>query len=265
MTIAVTFSLSPLLPENICSKSINMLSSSPLNLLFLKLLMAVLPIYIINFHPFYDPLVIQPSNITAPYLTIITKHHRDPVHFTASLPFSLKSVYDNLENSEITIFSTTSSSSQFTTDHDTPLPIAAYAHHPSNHHSHNSSRPPRSHNNKNDNNNTSQHPSSQQTISLGIHRTRDGRRFITNNNHQQLSSKPICDLCFNKHVNPWHSTTDCPLRYIMDKDVQSALCSITYFMALSRKILLINKIFLAHSSSRHWSLRHRFGCLYNTS
>ncbi len=50
------------------------------------------------------------QSITAPYWAMITKHRRDPDHFTISIPFSLKSIYDDLENSEITILSTTTSS-----------------------------------------------------------------------------------------------------------------------------------------------------------
>ncbi len=49
------------------------------------------------------------------------------------------------------------------------------------------------------------------TTSIGIHRTQDGRRFITNGTSTSSSSRVACDLCFNKHVNPWHSTTDCLL------------------------------------------------------
>jgi hypothetical protein len=99
------------------------------------------------------------------------------------------------------------------------LPFAAYAHQPSNHRSTHSSRPLGS-----PSNNNKPHQFSNNNVSFGIHRTRDDRCFITNTNPQKHHPiKPLCDLCFNKHVNPWHSTADCPLRHpthIINKDIR---------------------------------------------
>jgi hypothetical protein len=59
---------------------------------------------------------------------------------------------------------------------------------------------------------------------FGIHRTRDGRKFITTTNSTTTNQSRIaCTLCYNKHVNPWHPTENCPYKHpthIIDKEIR---------------------------------------------
>jgi hypothetical protein len=69
-------------------------------------------------------------------------------------------------------------------------------------------------------NQTSTKPSNLATI--GIHCTRDGRKFISHNDKILSSKQPSCQLCFNKHASPWHAKNDCPYKHpthIVSKDI----------------------------------------------
>jgi hypothetical protein len=66
-------------------------------------------------------------------------------------------------------------------------------------------------------------PSSVSTTTIGIHCTRDGRKFISQSNMISSACRPTCLLCYNKHVNPWHPTEHCPYKHpthILPKDVR---------------------------------------------
>ena len=70
-------------------------------------------------------------------------------------------------------------------------------------------------------NQTSTKPSNLATI--GIHCTRDGRKFISHNDKILSSKQPSCQLCFNKHASPWHAKNDCPYKHpthIVSKDIR---------------------------------------------
>jgi hypothetical protein len=172
------------------------------------------------------------QGVTNTYRTTITKHRRDPKHFIAPIPFTLKQVYDDLDNSEIGVLSIPSLSTSFTDNNDIPSPYATYSgtrpHHRSS--SSGSSTNPSRH--------KQHHGSTHPTTSIGIHRTRDGRRFITNGTPSSQSSRIACDLCFNKHVNPWHSTDDCPLQhptFILDKDIRERVMQYTALHGIEKK------------------------------
>jgi hypothetical protein len=139
-----------------------------------------------------------------PYWKEITKHRRNPKHITTLLPWKFKDVYDDLISSDVLHLPTTSGTSFDTSI----LPIAAKGFSPV----HLSS------NNKN-----STLPSSKSTTTIGIHRTRDGRKFISHQNKILSPKQPACQLCFNKHANPWHPTNECPYKHpthIIPKDIR---------------------------------------------
>ncbi len=71
---------------------------------------------------------------------------------------------------------------------------------------------------------------------VGIHHTKGGRRFLTvkqtnktrpSSGNQTIGAlsqqKTPCNLCLNKHPNPWHSENNCPYKHpthIILKDVR---------------------------------------------
>jgi hypothetical protein len=57
---------------------------------------------------------------------------------------------------------------------------------------------------------TNGHPYPTKNKTFIIHRTFDGRRFLS---EQSSSTRPHCTLCHNKHPNPWHDTSNCPLKH----------------------------------------------------
>ncbi len=61
---------------------------------------------------------------------------------------------------------------------------------------------------------------------IGIHRTKNGRKYISHNNTVLSPKAPLCQLCFNKLVNPWHPTDNCPYKHptqIIPKDVRERI------------------------------------------
>jgi hypothetical protein len=54
---------------------------------------------------------------------------------------------------------------------------------------------------------------SSSTTTIGIHRTKDGCKFISHNNILTAAHHPYCLLCNNKHANPWHPTENCPYKH----------------------------------------------------
>jgi hypothetical protein len=132
------------------------------------------------------------------YWSSISKHCQDPKHITTALPWQFKDVYDDLIASDITTLSLPTE--QTTID---PSAFAVRS-------------------------NISRHTqpsntSTSSTTTIGLHRTRDGRKFITHNNNVASAHHPTCLLCHYKHVNPWHETNNCPLKHpthILPKDVR---------------------------------------------
>jgi len=64
------------------------------------------------------------------------------------------------------------------------------------------------------------------STTIGIHRTRDGRRFVCHNNNILSSKQSSCQLYFNIHVNPWHDTDNFPYKYltqILPRDVRECV------------------------------------------
>jgi hypothetical protein len=159
------------------------------------------------------------QGLTLPYWKSITSHRRNPNHLTAPLPWSFKEVYNTLETSDITILPNNLSSSS---SYDSPglvSPIAALVTSTSHPSSHNNNNPTPYNSNNNNPNNNRPKPGH-----FGIHQTRDGRKFITTSNSPVPGSSRIaCTLCYNKHVNPWHKTEDCPYKHpthIIDKETR---------------------------------------------
>jgi hypothetical protein len=174
-----------------------------------------------------DPTIL---GITSTYWIKITQFRRLPSHFTAvKLPWELHDLFSDLEASEISIlsfprttFGTGESSNFAIEDYSNnnnigsalPTPFAAYG----------GSHPRNSYNNNNSNayrgshNNNTYKPADSVTKDVSIHQTRDGRRYISDG-----SSKVACNLCFNKHPNPWHTADNCPFKHpthIIEKTVR---------------------------------------------
>jgi hypothetical protein len=174
-----------------------------------------------------DPTIL---GITSTYWIKITQFRRLPSHFTAvKLPWELHDLFSDLEASEISILSFprttygTGESSNFAIEDYSnnnnigsalPTPFAAYG----------GSHPRNSYNNNNSNayrgshNNNTYKPADSVTKDVSIHQTRDGRRYISDG-----SSKVACNLCFNKHPNPWHTADNCPFKHpthIIEKTVR---------------------------------------------
>jgi hypothetical protein len=135
------------------------------------------------------------------YWHSISKHRRDPKHITIELPWHFKNVYDDLVASGITTLSLP------TENEPTLIAPSAFAvksaiHTQSVH--------------------SPKHiPSS--TTTIGLYKTKDGRKFISHNNNITPARRPSCLLCNNKHTNPWHDTSNCPLKHpthILPKDVR---------------------------------------------
>jgi hypothetical protein len=201
-----------------------------------------------------DPTIL---GITNTYWSQITIFRRNPSHFTAvKLPWELHDLFSELEASDISILSlpgmsdTNGRSSNFAIEDYSnnnitppiPAPFAAYSGAPSRMFvDNNNSTPaiPDSYNNNNiqsmlvpiaayggshprynnntNNNNNSKHAGSHHK-EVSVHHTRDGRRYISDN-----SSKIACNLCFNKHPNPWHTANNCPFKHpthIIEKAVR---------------------------------------------
>jgi hypothetical protein len=140
------------------------------------------------------------TGLLTTYWKEITKHRRDPNHLTKPLPWSFKDVYDDLVSSDVQLL-------QYSVDttSTTPLPFAARGviHHSS----------PKQ---------TNTTPSPRSTT-ISIHRTRDGRKFLSHNNVLAAARRPTCLLCSNKHANPWHPTENCPYKHpthILPKDIR---------------------------------------------
>jgi hypothetical protein len=143
------------------------------------------------------------TNLVSPYWKSITKHRRDPNHLTERLPWHFREVYDDLISSNIIYLP----KGNLHPLDESPLPNAARA----------LSQP----RNTNMSNKISTKPSNFTTI--GIHRTRDGRKFISHHNKILSSKQPSCQLCFNQHASPWHATDDCPYKHpthIVSKDIR---------------------------------------------
>jgi hypothetical protein len=140
-----------------------------------------------------------------PYWKIITKHRRDPSHLTAPLPWVFKDVYDDLIFSDILYLPNTTSNNH----NATVLPFAA-----------------RGLSNISPTALTGTPMSSisnTKSTTIGIHRTKDGRHFISHNNKLLPQKQPKCQLCSNMHANPWHATEDCPYKHpthILSKDTR---------------------------------------------
>jgi hypothetical protein len=136
------------------------------------------------------------------YWCKISKHRRDPKHITIDLPWKFKDVYEDLISSGISTLSVP-------IDHTTVTPTAFAAR--------SSSQPFATLKTK------SVPKSDPATMTIGIHRTKDGRKFVSHNNALSTVRHPTCSLCNNKHVNPWHDTDNCPLKhpmYILPKDTR---------------------------------------------
>ncbi len=140
-------------------------------------------------------------NLVNPYWKTITKHRRDPAHLTASLPWKFKEVYDSLISSNISKLPTVSNNLP-TEDRSTLLAargISTIQH------------------------TTKSHASLPKSTTIGIHRTKDGRKFVSHNNRLINQKTPLCQLCFNKHANPWHPTENCPYKHptqIIPRDIR---------------------------------------------
>jgi hypothetical protein len=142
-----------------------------------------------------------------PYWKTITKHRRDPTHITTSLPWTFQEVYDDLISYDITSLTLTNVTAS--TSIQEPIAARGLSHLPSSIKSTSSSQ--------------SASTRSNQTATIGIHRTKDGRKFISHNTHSLGPKAPLCQLCFNKHVNPWHPTENCPYKHptqILPRDVR---------------------------------------------
>jgi len=147
------------------------------------------------------------TGLVNPYWKTITKHRRDPTHIMASLPWTFQEIYDDLISSDITSLTLTNVTSS--TSIQEPFAARGLSHPPSSIKSTSSSQ--------------SASTRSNQATTIGIHRTKDGRKFISQNNHLLGPKAPLCQLCFNKHVNPWHPTENCPYKHptqILPRDVR---------------------------------------------
>jgi len=146
------------------------------------------------------------TNLVNPYWKLITKHRRDPQHLTTSLPWTFKEVYDDLISSDISTFPTLSNKAP------TGTPETLFA-----------ARGFSNVTNMSALNNSSSVPSTQRSTTIEVHRTKDGRKFVSHNNKLLSKKSPLCQLCFNKHVNPWHPTENCPYKHptqILPRDVR---------------------------------------------
>jgi hypothetical protein len=162
----------------------------------------------------YCPTII---GILNPYWTTITKHRRNPNHITLPLPWSFKDIYDNPVASDVTLLTLSSSNTSSFVD-----PVAARGlvsqYHPTTKQHNATTTKPTSTNFRQ----TSNHPS---TNTYALHRTKDGRQFLSLPNQSSIlpqRSSP-CKLCHNKPVNPWHATESCPYKHpthIIAKDVR---------------------------------------------
>jgi hypothetical protein len=149
------------------------------------------------------------TNLMNPYWKLIKKHRRDPKHLTTSLPWTFKEVYDDLISSDISTLPTLSNTAPTGTP-ETLFAARGFS---------NIANMSKS------NNSSSSVPSTQRSTTIEIHRTKDGRKFISHNNKllSQKSPLSLCQLCFNKHVNPWHPTENCPYKHptqILPRDVR---------------------------------------------
>jgi len=158
---------------------------------------------------------VHPVNILTPtttsllttYWKDITKHQRDPKHLTLPLPWKFKDVYDDLISSGVQLLR---SPTEITTT--TPMPFAA--------------RDVIQASSTNTTNISTIPLSSNRSTSIGIHHTRDGRKFLSHNNALTSARRLTCFLCTNKHVNPWHPTENCPYKHptqILPKDVHERI------------------------------------------
>jgi hypothetical protein len=182
--------------------------------------------------------------IIQPYWSKITIFHRNPHHFTLpKLPWELPDIFAELEASEISFLTCDrppTTSTYFVDDINTsnttsPEPIASFGTSPlyidtapnnNNLDTITSSIAARgliNNNNKHPPRHSSQHHHRSSTSghkTLATHHTSDGRHFIA---EQSSSSRPSCSLCHNKHANPWHDTSTCPLKHpthIIDKTIR---------------------------------------------
>jgi len=145
--------------------------------------------------------------LVTPYWKQITQHRRNPKHLLIPLPWSFKDVYDDLICSDISYLNVPTDDLILSG----PTPIAARGFSQATSHSTNSTR------------HLSTSRSSPLSTTIGIHKTKDGRKFISHNNTVLHPKKPLCQLCFNKHVNPWHPTENCPYKHptqIIPRDVR---------------------------------------------
>ena len=150
--------------------------------------------------------------ILNPYWTLITKHHRNPHHITLPLPWTFKNIYDDLIASDITILSTPSSSTSSLVD---PVAARGSAYHPTNIQNNNATT-----------RSASTKPTKPSTQSYALHRTKDGRQFLSHNLSIMSQCPSPCKLCHNKPVNPWHTTDNCPYKHpthIIAKDVRERI------------------------------------------
>jgi hypothetical protein len=166
------------------------------------------------------------QGLTLPYWKAITTHRCNPNHLKAPLPWSFKEVYNELDNSNITNLPGQPNSSLTYSPNSLLSPIAAFGS-SSRGTLHTNNNLITSNNKYTNNNNFSSSntkPLSDNRTIIGIHQTRDGRKFISTSNttpSPMSSSKISCTLCYNKHVNPWHQTENCPFKHpthILDKD-----------------------------------------------
>jgi len=129
------------------------------------------------------------------YWKDITKHRRNPKHLLLPLPWTFKDIYDDLISCDITTL-------QSSTDTSTiPMPFAARTH----------ASP------------SKQVLTTPKHTTIGIHHTKDGRKFVSHNNLLSPAKKPSCLLCNNIHANPWHPTENCPYKHptqILPKDIR---------------------------------------------
>jgi hypothetical protein len=113
-----------------------------------------------------------------PYWKTITKHCRDPSHLTAPLPWKFKDVYDDLICSDILYLPNNTTSNQ----DSTVLPYAACG---LSNVSHAMTK-----------GTTLSSTPNTKTATIGIHRTKDGRCFVSHNNKFLTAKQPFLSTLF---------------------------------------------------------------------
>jgi hypothetical protein len=118
------------------------------------------------------------TGLTMTYWRSISKHHRNPKHISTTLPWTFKDVYDDLISSDVSYLSLPIDPSSIT-----PTAFAAHGHH-------HQSLPTT----------TKPSPKLDSTFptTFGIHRTKDGRKFISHNNTLSAAHHPKPLACYRK-------------------------------------------------------------------